>query len=66
MHFTECSPGYSGVGCSIKCFYPLFGENCQKVCSCSPVEFCDYMHGCLKSKYVQEVKRLGGGEDRYS
>lgn len=29
--FAECSLCYTGVGCSIKCFHPLFGENCQSM-----------------------------------
>lgn len=48
---TECSPGYTGVGCSIRCSHPLFGDNCQKICMCSPEEFCDFIYGCLKSKF---------------
>lgn len=51
--FAECSPGFTGVGCSIKCFYPLFGENCLRICSCSPVEFCDFIFGCLKRKFIR-------------
>lgn len=57
--FSECSPGYTGVGCTIKCSFPLYGENCLKVCLCSPVELCDFMFGCLKSKYVLKVRRAG-------
>lgn len=51
--FAECSPGFTGVGCSIKCSYPLFGENCLRICSCSPVEFCDFIFGCLKRKSIR-------------
>lgn len=51
--FAECSPGFTGVGCSIKCSYPLFGENCLRICSCSPVEFCDFIFGCLKRKFIR-------------
>lgn len=58
--FAECSPGYTGVGCTIKCSFPLYGENCLKVCSCSPVELCDFKSGCLKSKYMLKVRRFGG------
>lgn len=58
IFFVECNPGYTGVGCSIKCSHPLFGENCQRVCTCSPVEICDFVSGCLKSKYMLEVRRF--------
>lgn len=59
MVVTECSPGYTGTGCSIKCPKPLFGENCQKICNCSALEFCDFIFGCLKSKYMLEGRVLG-------
>lgn len=59
MVFTECLPGYTGVGCTIKCSPPLFGEYCQNICMCSPEEFCDFVYGCLKSKYINEVRKLG-------
>lgn len=50
MIVTECRAGYTGVGCYITCPYPLYGEYCQEVCSCSLMEFCDFVSGCLKSK----------------
>lgn len=50
---TECSPGYTGVGCNITCYNLLYGDNCQRVCTCSPEEFCDFMYGCLKSKFIR-------------
>lgn len=59
MVFAECSPGYTGVECTITCLYPLFGENCQKICSCSPEEVCDFVSGCLKGKNMNDVRRLG-------
>lgn len=49
---TECSPGYSGIGCSITCPPPLFGEHCQNICDCSSIEYCDFILGCLKSKFI--------------
>lgn len=50
--FSECSLGYSGPGCFIDCPYPLYGENCQNLCNCSTTEYCNFMLGCLKSKYI--------------
>lgn len=57
--FSECNPGYTSVDCTMKCPFPLYGENCQNICSCSPVELCDFVSGCLKSKYVLKVRRFG-------
>lgn len=57
MVFAECSPGYTGVGCTITCHYPLYGEYCQNICSCSP-EVCAFVSGCLKGRNMNEVKRL--------
>lgn len=51
--FSECSPGYSGPGCFIACPYPLYGENCQNICNCSATESCNFMFGCLESKYIK-------------
>lgn len=53
----ECSPGYTGPECSTKCPVPLYGNNCQKICTCSPMEFCDFVSGCLRSKYMSEVRK---------
>lgn len=51
--FSECSPGYSGPGCIIACPYPLYGKNCQNKCTCSTTEYCNFMSGCLKGKYMK-------------
>lgn len=52
MVFVECSLGFIGVGCFIKCFYLLFGENCLRICLCLLVEFCDFIFGCFKCKFI--------------
>lgn len=46
---TECSPGYTGHRCALKCPYPGYGKECQKVCNCS-MEYCDLVSGCLSSE----------------
>lgn len=53
---VKCLPGYTGVGCTIKCSPPLFGEYCQNICMCSPEEFCDFVYGCLK---INETSSTG-------
>lgn len=50
MVITECNPGYTDTGCSIKCPYPLYGKDCQQICQCS-TEYCYFVSGCLNSKY---------------
>lgn len=53
--FTECNPGFTGVDCFLKCQYPLYGKNCQKICTCELLE-CDLTFGCAKGKcfYLNE------------
>lgn len=48
---SECNPGYSGPGCVISCPFPLYGENCQNICKCSATKYCNFIYGCLESKY---------------
>ena len=43
--FEECSPGYSGPNCTIKCVYPSYGETCQEICDCEE-KICDILTGC--------------------
>lgn len=59
MIVLECSPGYTGPECSNKCPVPLYGENWQRTCMCLPVEFCDFVSGCLRSKCMSEEDRVG-------
>lgn len=40
-----CEAGYTGLNCTIKCLYPLYGQGCQSVCKCAE-EVCHYMYGC--------------------
>ena len=46
---SECSPGYTGIGCTLRCPYPLFGQICKEVCKCSKME-CSFVSGCLNGK----------------
>lgn len=46
---SECSPGYTGIGCTLRCPYPLFGQICKEVCKCSKIE-CSFVSGCLNGK----------------
>nr|XP_022286422.1 multiple epidermal growth factor-like domains protein 10 isoform X2 [Crassostrea virginica] len=41
----KCTPGYTGLNCTIRCPYPSYGENCQRKCNCSK-EDCDVSTGC--------------------
>ncbi|XP_078334363.1 laminin subunit alpha lam-3-like isoform X1 [Crassostrea virginica] len=41
----KCTPGYTGLNCTIRCPYPSYGENCQRNCTCSK-EDCDVSTGC--------------------
>lgn len=45
--FSECMPGYTGTGlnCTTKCPYPIYGVRCQGYCDCSN-EMCDVSTGC--------------------
>lgn len=52
MVVIECSPGYTGIGCFVKCPSPLYGKHCQKMCMCSTMEYCDFVFGCLQGKYL--------------
>lgn len=38
-------PGYSGLNCTTKCPYPLYGYRCQGFCNCSNYT-CDVSTGC--------------------
>lgn len=38
-------PGYSGLNCTTKCPYPLYGYRCQGHCDCSN-DMCDVSTGC--------------------
>lgn len=49
IFFPDCSPGYTGIECTLQCPYPLFGKDCQKLCKCLETE-CSFVSGCLKSK----------------
>lgn len=51
LFIVECRPGFSGPGCFITCPHPLYGKDCQDICKCSQTEYCDFMSGCLESKY---------------
>uniref|UniRef100_K1Q4F8 Uncharacterized protein n=1 Tax=Magallana gigas TaxID=29159 RepID=K1Q4F8_MAGGI len=42
---VECISGYTGIGCTLTCRYPLYGKNCQQVCKCSRME-CNFEFGC--------------------
>eukprot|EP00105_Crassostrea_gigas_P038603 XP_019922751.1 PREDICTED: multiple epidermal growth factor-like domains protein 6 [Crassostrea gigas] len=41
----QCMPGYTGLNCSYKCPYPLYGYRCQGYCDCSN-DSCDVSTGC--------------------
>ena len=68
---SECSPGHTGVGCTLRCPYPLFGQICKEVCKCSKME-CNFVSGCLNGKEnwlfthertfhpYQKVEKYGG------
>lgn len=43
--FSECMPGYSGLNCTTRCPYPLYGYRCQGYCDCS-IDTCDVSTGC--------------------
>ena len=58
--------GYTGVGCTIKCSHPYYGDECSSKCDC-PQELCDFVLGCkyistqgnsLFFKYVHANKQL--------
>lgn len=51
---TECIPGYTGLECTLKCPYPLFGKNCQKHCDC-PTTKCNFQSGCLNGKNTEKL-----------
>ena len=42
---SECPPGYTGVGCTVKCSHPYYGDECSSKCDC-PYELCDFVLGC--------------------
>lgn len=39
-------PGYSGLNCTTKCPYPLYGYRCQGFCDCGN-DTCDVSTGCI-------------------
>lgn len=43
----ECSIGYHGHNCAMKCRPPTYGKGCQTICNCS-VEDCHFAHGCIE------------------
>lgn len=54
--FKACKSGYTGINCEIKCFFPLYGDDCQSTCNCTKDE-CDPIHGCrnLSGKTVVNI-----------
>lgn len=57
-NFAECSPGFTGTECSLRCRYPLFGQNCQQICKCFITE-CDIASGCVSGKYIHVFQNKG-------
>ncbi|XP_052720528.1 uncharacterized protein LOC128192114 [Crassostrea angulata] len=41
----ECLPGYFGMNCQSRCFYPTFGKLCMNTCGCN-ISDCDHVSGC--------------------
>lgn len=41
----QCMPGYTGLNCTTRCPYPLYGYRCQGYCDCSN-DTCDVSTGC--------------------
>lgn len=41
----ECLPGYFGMNCQSRCFYPGFGKLCMNSCACNASD-CDQVRGC--------------------
>lgn len=51
FYFIECNSGYTGIGCTLTCLYPLYGKDCQQICDCSRME-CDFEFGCRSGRYI--------------
>lgn len=55
--YSACKAGYTGLNCTVKCFYPFHGQDCQSTCKCTK-EHCNHMYGCkhptenICSRYV--------------
>lgn len=47
-YHLACEKGYTRTDCGTKCFYPLYGEDCQSLCDCN-VTNCDHIYGCKQS-----------------
>uniref|UniRef100_A0A8W8JMJ7 Uncharacterized protein n=1 Tax=Magallana gigas TaxID=29159 RepID=A0A8W8JMJ7_MAGGI len=41
----NCKPGYTGPNCTVRCYYPSYGNKCQGICNCS-ADICDMSWGC--------------------
>lgn len=55
--YLGCTPGYSGVNCSLPCPYPSYGVDCQQSCNCIQ-NLCDVSTGCMnsnKGKYKHNI-----------
>ncbi|XP_062615175.1 uncharacterized protein LOC134276915 [Saccostrea cucullata] len=50
---TKCSPGFTGLDCLQKCWYPQYGENCKWTCLCD-VSLCDNVLGCDYSTKIMK------------
>lgn len=45
--YAECDLGFTGSNCSSPCPPGYFGQQCRRLCDCSPGEYCDAARGCL-------------------
>lgn len=45
--YAECDLGFTGSNCSSPCPPGYFGQQCRRLCDCSPGEYCDAAKGCL-------------------
>lgn len=55
-----CKAGYTGLNCTVKCFYPFYGQDCQSTCKCTK-EDCNHMYGC-KHPTENICSRTNGSE----
>ncbi|XP_056013741.1 multiple epidermal growth factor-like domains protein 10 [Ostrea edulis] len=52
----ECSLGYTGNNCEIRCRYPSYGVSCQLECNCTEGN-CHFQTGCIDTKTAQDEEK---------